>query len=422
MSKEFYALGEIPPLGTIPSKMLAQVIRKERYGDPVKSFKEELIDVPEINGDEVLVYVMAAGINYNNVWAAMGVPVDVIGARQKQGEKEDFHIGGSDASGIVWKVGNHVHNVRVGNEVVIHCGMWDVHDPFFINGGDPMFCASQKIWGYESNYGGFAQFTKVQGHQCLHKPTHLNWEEAGTYMLVGATAYRMLHGWQENMVQRGDPVLIWGGAGGLGSMAIQICASAGARAVAVVSSDDKIEYCKKLGAVGVINRSHFDHWGMMPHWKDKDSYAKWVNGARAFGKAFWDALGEKRNPRIVFEHPGEATVPTSIFVCDSGGMVVICAGTSGYNATLDLRYHWMRQKRFQGSHFANDDQARSFNQLVIDGKVDPCLSQTFKWDETGHVHQLMRDNKHPSGCMSILVNAKCEGLRNTDESLKAQRL
>ena len=92
-------------------------------------------------------------------------------------------------------------------------------------------------------------------------------------------------------------------------------------------------------------------------------------------------MGERKSPRIVFEHPGEDTVPTSIFVCDTGGMVVICAGTTGYNATLDLRYHWMRQKRFQGSHFANDDDARALNDLVLAGKVDPCLSQTYTFDE-----------------------------------------
>lgn len=236
-------------------------------------------------------------------------------------------------------------------------------------------------------------------------------------MLVGATAYRMLHGWQGNTVKKNDPVLIWGGAGGLGSMAIQICAAAGAKPVAVVSGDDKIEYCKKLGAVGVINRNKFNHWGMMPHWTDKDGYAKWFEGAKAFGKAFWDALGEKRNPKIVFEHPGESTVPTSIFVCETGGMVVICAGTTGYNATIDLRYHWMRQKRFQGSHFANDEQAHGINQLVIEGKVDPCLSKTFRWEETADCHQLMRDNKHPNGCMSILVNATKEGLKTLEDSL-----
>jgi crotonyl-CoA carboxylase/reductase len=234
-------------------------------------------------------------------------------------------------------------------------------------------------------------------------------------MLVGATAYRMLHGWAGNTVQPGDPVLIWGGAGGLGSMAIQIVRAAGGRAVAVVSGDDKVEYCKKLGAVGVIDRRRFDHWGKLPRWSDEIEYAQWLKGARAFGAAFWEALGEKRSPTIVFEHPGETTIPTSSFVCDTGGMVVICAGTTGYNATLDLRYHWMRQKRFQGSHFANDEQSAGVNQLVIDGKVDPCMSRVFAWDGTAECHQLMRDNQHPSGNMSILVNSPRPGLRTLDE-------
>jgi crotonyl-CoA carboxylase/reductase len=148
---------------------------------------------------------------------------------------------------------------------------------------------------------------------------------------------------------------------------------------------------------------------MMPHWKDNAGYSKWLKGARAFGKAIWDILGEKRGPDIVFEHPGESTVPTSIFVCETGGMVVICAGTSGFNATLDLRYHWMRQKRFQGSHFANDDQAKGINDLVAAGKVDPCLAKTFTWNQLPDAHQLMYENNHPSGNMSVLTGATQEG-------------
>lgn len=416
MAKDLYDLGEIPDLGVVPSRMHAQVIRESRFGEPKTAFQVEQIQVPDIGPREVLVYVMAAGVNYNNVWAALGIPVNVIKARQKKGEKEDFHIGGSDASGVVWKVGKDVTNVKVGDEVVVHCGWWDPEDPHVKAGKDPMFAPSQLIWGYETNWGSFAQFTKVQDHMCLPKPQYISWEDAAAYMLVGATAYRMLHGWPPNVVRPGEPVLIWGGAGGLGSMAIQIVKAAGGRPVAVVSGTDKVEYCKKLGAVGTINRKEFTHWGMLPHWKDEAAYAKWMAGARAFGKAFWDALGEKTNPTIVFEHPGEDTVPTSIFVCDTGGMVVICAGTTGYNATIDLRYHWMRQKRFQGSHFANDDQAKGINDLVIAGKVDPCLSRVFEFKETGDCHQLMRDNKHPSGNMSILVNARKRGLKNLGES------
>jgi len=83
--KDVYDVGEMPPIGQVPKRMHAQVIRQDRFGVPVKAFQVEQIDVPDVAADEVLVYVMAAGINYNNVWAALGIPVDVIKARQKAG-------------------------------------------------------------------------------------------------------------------------------------------------------------------------------------------------------------------------------------------------------------------------------------------------------------------------------------------------
>ena len=405
MAKELYAIGEQPPLGEVPPKMNAWLIRESRFGQPTSSFQKEVVDVPSIKDDEVLVYVMAAGINYNNVWAALGIPVNVIKARQKAGEKEDFHIGGSDASGIVYKVGKNVENVKVGDEVVVHCATWDPQDPWVVAGNDPMYAASFRIWGYETNYGSFAQFTRVQAHQCMPKPKHMTWEEAAAYVLVAATAWRMLHGWPEHEMRPGDPVLIWGGAGGLGSMAIQIAKAAGAIPVAVISGEDKIDYCVKLGAKGCIDRRKFDHWGMLPHWKDTVGYNNWLKGVRAFGAAIWEVLGEKRSPKVIFEHPGESTIPTSMFVCDTGGVIVICAGTTGYNATIDLRYLWMRQKRFQGSHFANDEQCYAMNELALAGKLNPCMSRAFTYEELPLSHQLMHDNKHPHGNMSVLIGA-----------------
>jgi crotonyl-CoA carboxylase/reductase len=390
--------------------MYAQVIRPERFGEPATAFQVEDVETPQPGPGEVLVLVMAAGINYNNVWAAKGVPVDVTKVHARFGEPDDFHIGGSDASGVVWATGPDVTGLAVGDEVVIHCGQWDADDPFVQGGGDPGFAPSYRIWGYESNWGSFAQFTKVQAHQCLPKAPHLTWEQAAAPTLVGATAQRMLMGWPPHTVQEGDVVLVWGGAGGLGSMAIQIVREMGGKAVAVVSSDDKAEFCMKLGAAGTINRKNFSHWGMPPHWTDTKGYADWFEGAKAFGKALWEAVGDKRSPRIVFEHPGEDTIPTSIFVCDTGGMVVICAGTTGYNAVVDLRYLWMRQKRFQGSHFANDEQSAAFNQLVVDGRIDPCLSETFDFVEIGTAHQLMAQNRHPEGNMAALVSAPARGL------------
>jgi len=408
--KDIYNIGEMPPLGYVPAKMHAWLIRPERFGKPTEAFQKEVVNTPTIADDEVLVYVMASGINYNNVWAALGIPVNVIAARNKAGEPEPFHIGGSDASGIVYKVGKDVTNVKVGDEVVVHCANYSRDCPWVKSGGDPMFSPTFKIWGYETNYGSFAQFARVQAQQCMPRPKHMTWEESAAYTLVAATAWRMLHGWGANEVKKGDVVLIWGGAGGLGSMAIQIVKAAGATSVAVVSGQDKYEYCTKLGAEGCINRGEFEHWGLLPHWKDNAGYAKWLKGVRSFGAKIWDVLGEKRAPNIVFEHPGEATIPTSIFVCETGGMVVVCAGTTGYNATVDLRYLWMRQKRLQGSHFANTMQANEMNKLALRGQLDPCLSRIFTYDELPIAHQLMHENKHPHGNMAVLVGATKLGL------------
>ena len=401
---DIHELGDRATLGEVPEKMHAFVVRQDRFGEPEKAWQREVIPTPAVGPKDVLVYVMATGINFNNVWAALGYPVDVIADRQKKGEPEDFHAGGSDCSGIVWVIGDEVTEVAVGDEVVVHSGWWEPNDPWVLSGKDPMLAPSTRIWGYQTNYGSYCQFARAQSHQCQPKPKHLTWEEAACYMLCASTAYRMLMGWPPHTVEEGDVVLVWGAAGGLGSMALQIAAAQGGKPVAVVSDEDKRQYCLDHGAIGVINRRDFDHWGRMPDTTGED-WGQWMKGGRAFGKAIWECVGERKSPRIVFEHPGEATLPTSDFVCGTGGMVVICAGTTGYNVTMDLRYHWMMQKRFQGSHLSNDEQAAAVNQMVIDGKVDPCLSGTFSFDEIGHAHQLMHENKHPYGNMACLVNA-----------------
>jgi crotonyl-CoA carboxylase/reductase len=403
-------IGSLPPVGEVPQKMFAQVIRQDRFGDPRTAFQAEEIDVPEIKRHEVLIGVMAAGINYNNVWAARGIPIDVIRVRQKMGEPYDFHVGGSDVSGIVYAVGDAVDKVAIGDEVVVHHGHWDLGDPWIKAGKDPMMAPSARIWGYETNFGSFGQFCVAQSHQVLPKAAHLSWEEAAAPTLVGTTAYRMLFGWEGNVLKEEDVVLVWGGSGGLGSQAIQLATVHGARAVAVVSAAERGEYCKKLGAEGYINRREFSHWGIPPHWTDTARQKEWSSACRAFGKAIWDVLGERRNPDIVFEHPGEETIPTSIFVCEAGGMVVICAGTTGYAALVDLRYHWVRQKRLQGSHGTNDEQAAAYNQLVLDGKIDPCLGDVYAFEDIGKAHHDMEQGEVVFGNRVALLGAPEPGL------------
>lgn len=416
--RALYPVGEAPPLGHVPARMHAWTVRPERYGTPTDALRVEVVDTPAIGADEVLVYVMAAGINYNNVWAALGHPLDVIAFRRREGAAEGFHIGGCDASGIVWKTGERVEHLRVGDEVVLHGGVWDAGCPVLRITGDPVLSPTFRAWGYEVNWGSFAQFARAQAHQCLPRPTHLTWEESAAYMTSLTTAHRMLHRWPPHTVRADDVVLVWGGAGGLGCMGVQLARVAGARPVAVVSADERVEFCRRLGAVGCVDRRDFEHWGAMPAC-DAAGHSRFVEGARAFLEAVRAAADADARPRIVLEHPGRDTLATSVFVCAPGGMVVTCAGTSGYEGSFDLRYLWTRQKRLQGSHGMDDLDARCANELVSRGLVDPGLGRAFRWNELDVPHQLMYENRHPAGNMAVLVGAPGFGTGATGRAASA---
>jgi crotonyl-CoA carboxylase/reductase len=408
VAKDLYEVGDMPPMGHVPAQMYAWAIRRERHGEPDTAMLKEVVETPTLNSHDVLVLVMAAGVNYNGVWAALGEPISPF-----DGHQQPYHIAGSDASGIVWAVGDSVKSWKVGDEVVIHCNQDDGDDEE-CNGGDPMFSSSQRIWGYETPDGSFSQFTRVQAQQLMPRPKHLTWEESACYTLTLATAYRMLFGHHPHELKPGQNVLVWGASGGLGSYAIQLINTAGGNAIGVISDEDKREFVMGLGAKGVINRRDFNCWGQLPKVNSAE-YAEWFKETRRFGKAIWDITGKGNNVDIVFEHPGEATFPVSTFVCKKGGMVVICAGTSGFNLTLDVRYMWMHQKRLQGSHFAHLKQAASANKLMIERRLDPCMSEVFAWDDLPEAHMKMLRNDHKPGNMAVLVQAPRTGLRTLDE-------
>jgi crotonyl-CoA carboxylase/reductase len=396
--------------GELPKTMTAWVIRQDREGEPRDAFQIEDIEVPEPRAFEVIVRVMAAGVNFNNVWAALGQPVSVF----RYHPEEDHHIGGSDASGVVWKVGEGVTRWKPGDEVVIHCNQASYED-VEVHGLDPLAAPSQKIWGYETSWGSFAQFTKVQAQQLVPKPRNLTWEEAASYGLTYFTAYRMLI--DQVKLQAGHRVLIWGAAGGLGVFATQLCKVNGADCVGVVSSDDKGNLVKQLGAVDFINRSEYA--GMMRKGGESPEEEKARFGeSRRFAKRVKEILGDA--PDIVFEHVGKATFPTSVFVVRPFGKVVICGATSGFELDFDVRYLWMRQKQIIGSHFANAWEANKANELIEQSKIRPVLWRVMPFEGVAEAHQLMRENKH-QGKIAILVGAEKGGLGKTEEGPGAIR-
>jgi crotonyl-CoA carboxylase/reductase len=395
--------------GELPLTMAAWVIREERQGEPIEAFQLEEMEVPEPGAFEVTVRVMAAGVNFNNVWAALGQPVSVF-----RSHDEDHHIGGSDASGIVWKVGDGVTRWKPGDEVVMHCNQASYEDPE-VHGLDPLAAPSQRIWGYETTWGSFAQFCLVQAQQLLPKPPNLTWEEAASYGLTYFTAYRMLI--DQASLQAGHKVLIWGAAGGLGVFATQLCEMTGAQSLGVVSSPEKGQLVKQLGAVDYVDRNEFA--GMMRRGgEDDDAEKARFKESRRFCKEVEERLGGR--PDIVFEHVGQATFPTSVLAVKPFGTVVICGATSGFQLDFDVRYLWMRQKRIIGSHFANAWECNRANTLIEQGKIRPVLWRTLGFDGVAHAHQLMYKNEH-LGKIAILVGAESEGLGKTSDGPGAIR-
>src|ERR1700722_19707707 len=116
LKKDLYEIGEIPPVGHVPASMYAWVVRKERHGPPEQSMRVEVVPTWTLDSHDVLVLVMAAGVNYNGVCAAPGEPVSTLDVH-----KTPYHIAGSDASGTVWAVEAKAKQSKDGRNDVVLC-------------------------------------------------------------------------------------------------------------------------------------------------------------------------------------------------------------------------------------------------------------------------------------------------------------
>ena len=184
----------------------------------------------------------------------------------------------------------------------------------------------------------------------------------------------------------------------------------------VILNEDKRDFFMGRGAKGILNREDFNCWEQLPT-VNTEGYKVWFAEVRKFGKAIWDITGKGNNVDMVFEHPGEATFPVSTFVCKKGGMVVICARTSGSNLMMDARYIWIHQKRIQGSHFAHLKQAAASNKLMVERRLDPCMSEVFGWSDIPLAHSMMLRNEHKLGNMAVLVQSPRTGPRTFEDVL-----
>jgi crotonyl-CoA reductase len=383
--------------------------------DPRKSLHIAEVDTPELAPDEAFVAVMASAINFNTVWTSIFEPLptflflDRLAKESTWGARHalPYHVVGSDASGVVVKVGSAVRNWKPGDRVVVHCNHVDDQDPTAHD--DSMLASNQRIWGFETNFGGLADLTLVKANQLMPKPAHLTWEEAACNALCNSTSYRMLVSHNGAGMKQGDTVLIWGATGGLGGYAVQYALNGGAIPVGVVSSADKGELLRQMGCENVIDRRENGY----QFWKDDitQDESEW----RRLGKDIRALTGE--DPNIVFEHPGRQTMGASVFVCARGGMVVTCAATSGYMIEYDNRHLWMKLKSIKSSHFANYREAWDANRLISKGMIQPILSAVHPLEEVGEAALSVHRNLH-EGKIGVLCLAPKEGLGIDDPEFR----
>jgi crotonyl-CoA reductase len=386
--------------------------------DPTKSIHIDDVPTPELAPDEVYLAVMASSINFNTVWTSIFEPLPTFGFLDRLGResewaarhKQDYHVIGSDASGVVLRVGSAVRNWKPGDRVTVHCNHVDDQDPSAHD--DSMLATNQRIWGFETNFGGLADLTVVKANQLMPKPTHLTWEEAAVNALCNSTSYRMLVSDNGARMKQGDSVLVWGATGGIGGYAVQYVLNGGGTPIGVVSSPERAKLLNDMGCEAVIDRraEGYQFWSD-EHTQDE---AEW----RRFGKKIRDLTGA--DPDIVFEHPGRSTMGASIFAVKRGGTVVTCAATSGYMVEFDNRHFWMKLKKLISSHFANYSEAWAANKLINDGRIHPLLSAVYTLDRVGEAAGIVHRNE-AEGKLGVLCLAPAEGL-GIDDPEKRERV
>ncbi|MGI8664117.1 MAG: crotonyl-CoA carboxylase/reductase [Acidimicrobiales bacterium] len=385
--------------------------------DPRKSLHVDDVATPELAPDEAYIAVMASAINFNTVWTSIFEPLPTFGFLDRLAKESQwgarhalpYHVVGSDASGVVLQVGSAVRSWKPGDRVVVHCNYVDDQDPSAHD--DSMLASNQRIWGFETNFGGLADLSVVKANQLMPKPTQLTWEEAACNALCNSTSYRMLVSHNGAHMKQGDVVFIWGASGGLGGYAVQYVLNGGGIPVGVVSSPDKVALLHELGCEAVIDRkaAGYEFWS--------DARTQDEREWRRLGKDVRSLVGE--DPNIVFEHPGRQTMGASVFICARGGLIMTCAATSGYMIEYDNRHLWMKLKSIKASHFANYKEAWEANRLIQKGMIQPILSAVHPLTDVGEAAYSVHKNLH-EGKIGVLCLAPEEGLGIEDPELRAK--
>src|SRR2546425_6172831 len=310
---------------------------------------------PAIRPNEVLVRVKACALNHLDLWVRRGIPGVPIPLP---------HIPGSDVAGEIAQTGADVTTVRVGQKVVlaplVSCGKCSA-----CVAGPDNHCRQATNLGYMID-GGCAKCVRAPEVNALPSPENLSFDEASSIPLVFQTAWHMLLARAE--LQPGEDVLVRGAGGGVGSAAIQIAKFFGARVIATAGTDEKLQKAKQLGADHLIN-----HKTQRIHEEVR-------------------RITNKRGVDVVFEHVGTATWDDSFASLATGGRLVTCGATTGFDAKVDLRFLFSRQLSLLGSYMGTKSELLRVMRLVASGRFKPTVDRVFPLPEAAAAHAYLESS------------------------------
>ncbi|MBO9341131.1 MAG: AMP-binding protein [Roseiflexus sp.] len=274
------------------------------HGDPIEAEKQIIIPVDKPGPNDVLLYVLASEVNFNDIWAITGIPVSLFDEHDR-----DWHVTGSGGVGLIVSVGEEVKRegrLKVGDLVSIYSGQNDLLSPMV--GLDPM-AADFVIQGYNTPDASHQQFMVAQAPQCFHILPDLTLEAAGSYMLTLGTIYRAL--FTTLKIQPGRRIFVEGAATGTGLDATRSAARNGLYVTGMVSSQERAAVVRAAGAVGVINRRDPRYAGIFT--RVPEDPAKWAEWEAA-GRPLLDDFRAQNGGHLadyVVSHAGETAFPRS---------------------------------------------------------------------------------------------------------------
>lgn len=326
----------------------------ERQGPPdVLTFRD--VEAPKIGEEDVLVRIVAAGVNRLDVWVRSGVYTTELP-----------RILGSEGAGVVEAVGSSVSNISPGDRVLINPALTDGVCSFCVQGRDSL-CENLRLLGFGSD-GCYAELVRVPARNILRLPSGLGFEEAASVMVNYMTVWHCLVG--RAGLEYGSTVLVVAAGSGIGVAATQLCKLYGCTVIATVGEEWKREKAFQLGADYVINRRSEDV----------------VDGVRRFTGG--------RGVDLVFEHAGGAMWENGVRCLRPGGTMVFCGATSGEMVGLNIRYAYRRQLNLIGSYSWDRGEIEKVLKLVESGRLRPVVDSVFRLEDASKAHVRMERDEH----------------------------